>query len=858
MMEYWNAAVHHSRFTILHPAVFVRLTPLPIDPILPEVVAVLRAHSGIVIEAPPGAGKTTRVPRALLDEGFGDTGEIWMLEPRRLATRMAANRIAWELGEEVGRRIGYAIRFESKSGPETKLRIVTEGVLLRRLSERPDLDGISTVILDEFHERHVETDIALACLLNLQRTKRPDLKIVVMSATLDAQPVAEHIGCPLIRAEGRSFPVEVDYWPGEPRQRLESKIADALRMIQAAEHAGHILVFLPGVGEILAAEKTCRPIAQANGMELLRLHGSLETAEQTKVVAPSDTPKLILATNVAESSVTIDGVTTVIDSGLVKEAGVSTWSGLPMLVITQISQASATQRAGRAGRTQAGRCIRLFTRREFEGMQDFALPELLRTDMSGLVLQLKQQGLEPSSLPWLQPPSAESLSRADLLLQRLGAMDSEGKLTSTGTEMSSYSAHPRLSRILCAAKSENLLDEAAILTAILENPDPRKSRRWQGKKRDVQGPAHVSDPLLIAEELFKSDVSAGERNRLLLTAKQYAGRNVEQVAREFSIRIGSGKTRKTLLKLLLLGFPDRVARRVSSDEVFLSTGGRAFLADESSVRDEEYMVVLEAREDIRRGRRVYVSRASAIQADWLFDLPGESLTETEELQWDQKRQRVLVVERMLYDQLVLDEQTKNATGSGAEAILFTEAKKAGLEQFFGERLPQIIGRIAFLRSNCPDCALPDKNVAELVLKEACKGKTSFRELQETDLMSFLLYGTEQNLVAQLDRLAPESLRLPSDQSLQIHYPENGAPWAKARIQAFYGVRETPAVAGGRVPLLLHLLAPNNRPAQVTDDLARFWSGSYELVRKELRGRYPKHHWPDDPANARPVQLKKNV
>jgi len=833
------------------------LTPLPIDPILPEAVSLLGENSGLVIEAPPGAGKTTRVPRAFLDAGFDSNGEIWMLEPRRLATRMAASRIAWEMGEPVGKRVGYAIRFESKVGPETKLKVVTEGVLLRRLSEAPDLEGIATVILDEFHERHLETDVALACLLNLQRTSRPDLKIVIMSATLDAQPVADHLESPLLRSEGKNFPVEMEHWPGAPRLRLEDKVADALRRISGAQQNGHILVFLPGVSEILAAEKTCRPIADAFRMRLLRLHGSLETSEQVEVVRPSDSTKVILATNVAESSVTIDGVTTVIDSGLVKEADISAWSGLPMLRTTQISQASATQRAGRAGRTRAGHCIRLYTRREFEGMQEFALPELLRTDMSGLVLQLKQQGLEPSSLPWLQPPSEESMSRAEDLLRKLGALDADAGLTSLGSAMSRFTSHPRLARILCAAASEDLLDEAALLTAILEQPDPRRSRRWRGQKRELRGPAHVSDPLFIAEELFKADVLARERKRLLQTARQYGCRKAEKVARAFT-KAEFENSREALLKLLLLGFPDRVARRVSNDEVLLSTGGRAFLAEESAVREEEYLVVLEAREDIRRGRRVYVSRASAIQADWLFDLPGDSLTESEELRWDRERERVEVIERMLYDQLVLDEQTKISAGEAAEDILFEEAVEAGLERFFGKRLLQILGRIAFLRSIGSEYKMPDADAAEQVLKEACKGKSSFRELEKSDLISFFLYGADQNLVTNLDRLAPESLKLPCGQTVTIHYPESGAPWARARIQAFYGVKDTPAVAGGRVPVLLHLLAPNNRPAQVTDDLPGFWSGSYELVRKELQGRYPKHHWPEDPANARPVQLKKNV
>ena len=833
------------------------LTPLPIDPLVPELVATLEQHNSLVLEAPPGAGKTTRLPPALLDSSVAEGGEIWVLEPRRLAVRLAANRVAQELGQKVGQTVGYSIRFETVSGPATRLRFVTEGILLRRLATAPRLAGISAVVLDEFHERHLETDVALAFLLHLQRTSRPDLKLAVMSATLDGEPVARHLGCPLTRTEGKAHPVELEFLPTPDPRPLETRVADALNTVAGAASDGDVLVFLPGVGEIAAAERASQTVAERHGLALHRLHGSLSREEQDAVLSPSQRRKVILATNVAETSVTIEGITTVIDSGLVKEAGYSPWSGLPNLQTRWVSQASASQRTGRAGRVRPGRCLRLYTRREYEGFDPFSQPELQRAELSGLLLALRGAGVrDPAALPWLQPPPSPATETAETLLLRLGAAEPSGALTPVGRRMLKYPAHPRLARILCEAEELGVLDSAALAVAAVEQPNPYSGRRWKGERAHSSTGVtdHPSDPIRVAEGLWESPVSAADRKRILRTAQQYCGK------RRASRGSFEGKQLTSVLKSLLVGFPDRVTRRAGEGEVLLCSGGRAILDSGTCVRKAEYAVAIEAREDPRRGGRTYVTQASSIEPDWLLGLPGDVLREEKEIKWDQEREKVEVVEFLLYDGLVLDEQKRPAAGVAEAAdLLASEALKAGLERFYGvEPFERLLGRMSFLKSLRPELEVADRKMAEEMLRESCRGKASFRELAKADLRSLLRYSCSPEVQRALKELAPDEVRLDSGQRLAIEYPSEGRPWTKGKVQSFYGQKETPTIGGGRVPLQLRLLAPNQRPAQITDDLGGFWRSSYEYVRKDLRGRYPKHYWPDDPANAKPVQLRKNA
>jgi ATP-dependent helicase HrpB len=523
-----------------------------------------------------------------------------------------------------------------------------------------------------------------------------------------------------------------------------------------------------------------------------------------------------------------------------------------------VSQASAQQRAGRAGRTRPGRCLRLVTRREFGGFSPFTTPELQRADLSGVVLALKGSGVsDPRDLPWLQPPPEPALEAAESLLRRLGALDDDGNLTAVGTQMLAHPTHPRLARVLQEADTRGVLPSGALVVSVLENPDPREGRRWSGEKRghSKDSGTHPSDPILVAEELNTASVAPGERKRILTNARLYAhGRKAPE---RFD-----PPTFQALCRSLLAGYPDRVARRVSegSQEVYLSSGGRAFLCPESSVRKAEFLVALEAREDPNRGGRTIVAQASAIEPEWLFDLSAESVRESREVRWNSRQERVEVVEHLLYDKLVLHEHAQRADQCPEAAeLLAQEALKAGLGRFFGEEaLERFLARMAFLQSVAPKLDVPDERRAEQVLRDACRGRASFRQLEDSDLMSRLRYGCSPGAQRALAALAPEQIPLPSGQRLTIQYPKDGRPFAKAAIQAFYGMKGTPTVGGGRVPVQLHLLAPSRRPAQITDDLPRFWSGTYELVRKELRGRYPKHYWPDDPANAAPVQLRRDA
>ncbi|MBI2190517.1 MAG: ATP-dependent helicase HrpB [Planctomycetes bacterium] len=834
------------------------LQPLPIDPLIPELVRTLQEHPALVLQAPPGAGKTTRFPRALLDAGFARGGEIWVLEPRRLAARLAARRAAFELGQPLGHHIGYSVRFESTGGPDTRLRFVTEGVLLRRLTRSPALAGIAAVVLDEFHERHLETDVALATLLALQRSSRPDLKLAVLSATLDTGPLASHLACPVVRARGRIFPVDIEYSAAGPRRALSDRLAEALPRLAVDWPRGDILIFLPGVGEILECQAACRAEADRLGIDLLRLHGSLDSEEQDAILKPGPKRRAILATNVAETSVTLEGVTAVIDSGLVKAAGHSPWSGLPTLSTTWTSQASADQRAGRAGRTAPGRCLRLYSRSDLQAMRPFTPPEILRADLSGLFLELKGSGIsDPRTLPWLEPPPDEALHAAEMLLKRLVALDARGGLTPTGRAMLEFPAHPRLARILCEARARQVLPAGALLAAALEFPDPDPGRRWPGQRRlpVAVSSDHPSDPIRMAEELSGPRVRADIRARILRTAQGYAGTDRRRPALDQA-------PIADLLRILLCGFPDRAARRTEPGgfEFLLSSGGRATLAPESSVRLAEFLIALEAREDPRRRGKTTISRASAIEPDWLLDLPGNPAMASREHRWNPQRERVEARECLLYDQLVLEAQDGPADSCPeASQMLAREALKAGLSRFLDEQaVENLMGRLAFVASLQPDFPALGPHDLEGLLQEACAGKSSFKELEQLSVKSLARARLGLEKMKDLDRLAPEEMLLPSGRRLAVRYSRQGQPWAAATIQDFYGTRETPRIGAGRVPIQLHLLSPSRRPAQITTDLAGFWANSYDRVRKDLGRRYPKQDWPDDPARAPAAHLKRRA
>ena len=887
------------------------MRPLPIDEILPEAVETLRREPSLVVEAPPGAGKTTRLPAALLDAGVAGGGDVLVLEPRRLAARMAARRVAEERGERLGEAVGYQVRFEEVAGRSTRLRFLTEGVLTRRLLSDPQLQGVGCVVLDEFHERHLQADLALALLRRLQRTSRPDLKLVVMSATLDAGPVARYLGdCPVLRSEGRRFEVKVEHLARHDERPLEVQVEAAVRRLVAEGLDGHVLVFLPGAASIRKTQAECERVAVEAGLLVLPLHGELPAAEQDAAVRPSERRKLILSTNVAETSVTVEGVAAVIDSGLARVAGHSPWSGLPVLKVSRVSRASAVQRAGRAGRTREGRCLRLYTAQDFAARPEHETPEVRRLDLAETVLELRAAGVRDlGEFEWFEPPAPEALAAAESLLRRLGATDDAGGVTEAGRSMLRLPLHPRLARIIVEAESRGVAREACAVAALVSERDIRAGRVTFGgggserarSSRDAD--RHGSSDLLELLDLFNEAEARGfaveSLRRLDLDAN--AVRAVERVSRQLRRLIKGAKggghdfesetatasvnqsrggaaqlsdeREKELLISILAGYPDRVARRratpdrrdpaqgrgEASAELLLSGGGTAELAPESVVRRAEFLVAVDAEErgGAARAAKTVVRLASAVEPDWLLDLFADTLAEKVEARWNARDERVEVVRRLTYDQLVVDEwRAPRAEGPEVTRALAEAALAAGPQGFADqEEVERLLARVEFVARTFPEAglhALGDDDVRG-ALAEMCEGRRSFAELREaaragelTERLRRRLSPEQRRLVAQM---APERVALARGRQARVRYERGREPSVASRLQDFFGMREGPRVAGGCVPLVLQLLAPNQRPVQVTTDLAGFWSRHYPAVRRELGRRYPRHAWPEDPSQA---------
>jgi ATP-dependent helicase HrpB len=743
---------------------------LPIDALLPRIV---EAPGNLVIEAPPGAGKTTRVPPALLDRG---RGEVLVLEPRRLAVRMAARRVGSELGERVGETVGYNVRFEDVSGPRTRLRFLTEGVLTRRLLSDPELTGVGTVILDEFHERHLESDLALALLRRLQMTTRPKLQLVVMSATLDAAPVAEYLGgCSVLRSEGKLYELAVEYTPHSPAP-LEEQVASALGSLLRAGLTGDVLVFLPGAAEIRRAARALEAMARTAELLVLPLHGDLASAEQDRAVTPTDRRKVILSTNVAESSVTIEGVTAVIDSGLARVAADSPWTGLPSIEVRRISQASATQRAGRAGRTAPGRVIRLYSAEDFHRRPGADVPEILRRELSQLVLQLRAMGI--ANLDWLDQPPQAAFDAANELLDRLGVTP----------EMADLPLPPRLAKLVLEARRRGVPEKGCAVAAVLS-----------------AGERGSADLLTLAE----SDWQPQTRRVFDQLRKKIGGR-------------GSRHTSDAaILQSVLAAFPDRVARHRRDGELLLSSGGSARFPN----CHWEFLVAVDIEERREHGLPL-VRLAAPIESEWLLERATERIT----LEWNRTAERVEQVTALMYDQLVIEESRSPAPSSEeASRMLAQKALEAGVGRFADvDAVEQVRSRAAFGGISID---------VDSALVAMCEGRTSFKDLEAADLVGAIR-------PARMTQAAPDSIKLPGGRQVKVHYEPGKPPWIESRLQDFFGMRETPRI--GNAPVVVHLLAPNHRPVQVTSDLAGFWERLYPQVRRELSRRYPKHKWPEKP------------
>jgi ATP-dependent helicase HrpB len=860
------------------------LLALPIDPCLPEIVAALRPSSGpraVVIEAPPGAGKTTRVPRALLDSELGTRGEILVLQPRRLPARLAAERVAAELGERPGGRIGYTVRFDDVVGPRTVVRFVTEGILIRRLVEDPTLSGVSAVVIDELHERHLAADLALALLRRLQTEARPDLALAVMSATLDAGPVQEFLGdCPVVRSRGRMYDVAISY--SAPITGTSAfpdptpAVVAAVRQVLREEATGDVLVFLPGAAEIRRVGAALDGAHLASEVDVLPLHGDLPPAEQDRAVRPSLRRKVILTTNVAETSVTIDGVVAVVDSGLARIAGHSPWTGLPTLSVEKISQASAIQRAGRAGRTRPGRALRLYGKHDFEQRRPYDLPEVQRLDLAEPLLTLHALGVaRPVDFAWFEAPAPAALASGEELLRRLGAIDAGGQVTAIGRRMLRFPLHPRLARLVVEGERWGVGRAAASLAAIVAEGDIAQSSRARfagsaAMRYDGEG-ADLLERLDRFEQAAAARFDPGRLRALSLDprAVDVAARSAGQLTRIVSDSappIASPAARDQALAIATLtAFPDRLARRrgAQTTEIVLAAGGTAQIGFPP---DEDLLVAVDAEErSSARGRAdLRVRLAVGLQPESLLEAIPDEVKEEDSLLWNENGERVDRVTCLRVGLVVLEEQRSAAAPSPeASAILAAAVRDKGLARLLGgedaegEGLDSWLARLATVREALPEAALPtvDSGSLAVVVERACADRTTFAELRALGLQALLFEGLPPGTTELLRREAPDRLTLPGGRAAHIQYKAGQPPWIEARLQDFFGMRRGPMVCRGRVALVLHLLAPNGRAVQVTRDLEGFWRQHYPGIRRELMRRYPRHAWPEDGATATPPPPK---
>ncbi len=735
---------------------------------------------------------------------------------------------------------GYAVGFEPKVSKATRIRFVTEGLLLRRLHGDPMLQGIAAVVLDEFHERHLHTDSALALLKRLQMEGRPDLRLVVMSATLDAGPLAAFLDAPVLTSEGRAFPVEVRHAARPDDRPVAIRVKEALESLTTQ---GHTLVFLPGAAEIRACLRECEGLGRARGWKLLPLHGDLSWDAQQEAVRPSDQPKVLFSTNVAESSVTIPGITAVVDSGLGREAVFDPWSGLTQLRTARISQARCVQRTGRAGRTGPGLCMRLFTEAEFGMREGFDAPELRRADLSELALSLHGLGLsDPLALPWLEAPPETALRGAERLLQRLGALNTDGALTPMGKRMAELPLHPRLARMLLAAEQEGIGGLGALAAALLESGSLRARRDLT--RASSTGPAADADLLLRLD-----DFRTAEAERFAPGALRAAGLDAGAVhrAKEAAqshcrlVAVGDEPpdAEVRLLQALLRGWPDRVARRGEGRSLQLSEGGGAVLDEASAVRNP-FLLALEAEGS---GNRLRVTDAARLEPEWVMDAFPDDLTEADEVTWNAEARRVERKLLLRYRDVVLDETRKDPDPASSEvqALLLD----AALGRPEDDLQTALLDRLAFLSSQRGDFNLGERaDLRRKLLAAACEGHTKLDPVLDQDLAWLVGPAFGDEIARLLDTWAPAHVQLPK-RRVKVNYGGE-RPWIESRLQDFLGMKEGPSVAGGRLPLVIHLLAPNYRAVQVTTDLASFWHKAYQEIRPQLSRRYPRHFWPEKP------------
>jgi len=823
-------------------------TAFPITPLLADIVHSLDACPRLVLEAPPGAGKTTQVPLALLDAPWLAGGRIVVLEPRRIAARAAASFMARQRGEDVGETVGYRIRFESRVGPRTRIEVVTEGILGRMIQDDPTLDGVGAILFDEFHERHLAGDLGAALALDVQRSVRPDLRLVVMSATLDGERIAHWLDAPRITSPGRSFPVRIAHPPARTQESVEQHLVRTVTLA-LRETDGDVLAFLPGRREI---ERARGMLARdPDGAEVVALHGELSLAEQQQALTPADpgTRRVILATNVAESSVTLPGIRAVVDSGLAREPRFDPTSGFARLDTVTISQASADQRAGRAGRVAEGVAYRLWP--ESRRLEASRATEIEHTELSGLALELAGWGSD--DLPWLDAPPAGAMAQARDLLRRLGALDDMSSITPLGRDMLALGATPRLAAAAMRAPSTHRALVADLL-ALVEARSPLRGE--QGRTDDFR-------QRVAALHLWRD---GGARAARAGSADIGALAAIEKASSGWRRRLGvrtaaSGvPDAHAVGDLLVHAFPDRVAKRddTQPSRYALANGRGARLHESSALHGEPWLVVLDLRLEVRDS---LVFAGAPFDPDVLERDHADRFVTERVLRWDDQRQIAEAFEERRFDALLMARKAVPVGANDAQALLVAGIRARGVGALpWSDHATNLRTRINALRAWQPELGLPD--VADAALADTLErwlgpylaGKRRIEAIQSADLSEALSSMLDYEQRRALDTYAPESLTVPSGMTRRLTYGARdddpaAPPVLAVKLQELFGLADTPRVGNGRVPVMLHLLSPAGRPIQVTQDLSGFWDRTYPEVKKELKGRYPKHPWPDDPWTA---------
>jgi ATP-dependent helicase HrpB len=813
-------------------------TPLPIDAVLDDLARTLERNNAAVLVAPPGAGKTTRVPLALLDAAWAKGKKIIVLEPRRIAARASAERMAKTLGERAGETVGYRVRFGSKISRATRIEVVTEGIFSRQILDDPELDGVAAVLFDEFHERSLDADLGLALARDAQTGLREDLRLLVMSATLDGARVAELLGdAPVVESEGRAFPVETRYLSRKIDVPLERQMADSIATALRAD-PGSVLAFLPGAAEIRRTQNFLGERVQDASTEIVPLFGALDADVQDRAIAPAPkgSRKVVLATSIAETSLTIEGVRIVVDSGLARVPRYEPDIGLTRLETVRASRAAVDQRRGRAGRTEPGICYRLWDEPQTASLAAYTHPEILSADLSSLVLDLAQWGVsDPATLAFLDPPPAPALKEARSLLEELGALDADGRITAEGKRLRALALPPRLARMIVDSDAFGLGESAAEIAAILT-------------ERGLGGDSVDLDHRL---DQFRRD-----RSQRASSARDLARRWASQVASSSSREEAELSTGV----MLAFAFPDRVAKNRGNGSFVLANGRGAAVERTSSLARAPYIAVGELTGTAAAGRILLAAPITQEEIEAKF---ADHIEATDEISFDRGALALRARRKKTLHAITLSEAPLALSPSAETARIFADGLiGAGLDKLpWSKSAKQWRDRVIFLRKaegeSWPDLS-DDGLIASAAdwLVPALYDKTSLKDFSVGDLSEALLTLLPWELRARLEREAPTHFEAPTGTMLAIDYEAEQGPTIAVRLQELFGLNTHPSIAKGKVPLVLELLSPAQRPVQVTRDLPGFWRGSYAAVRSDLRGRYPRHPWPEDPASAMPTRRVK--